>query len=71
MTQRAGAATNAVTRPPRADVLLMAIGVLAVSTSGPLMAGIVAAERAQHHRGNNQDPSCLQTRPVPMSAYCP
>ena len=42
MTQRAGAATNAVTRPPRADVLLMAIGVLAVSTSGPLMAAIVA-----------------------------
>ena len=34
--------SNPLTMPPRADVLLMAIGVLAVSTSGPLMAAIVA-----------------------------
>jgi drug/metabolite transporter (DMT)-like permease len=31
-----------VGRPPRADLLLMGIGVLAVSTSGPLMAAVAA-----------------------------
>jgi drug/metabolite transporter (DMT)-like permease len=31
-----------VGRPPRADLLLMGVGVLAVSTSGPLMAAVVA-----------------------------
>jgi drug/metabolite transporter (DMT)-like permease len=31
-----------VARPPRADVALMAVGLVAVSTSGPLMAAIVA-----------------------------
>jgi len=33
---------STVGRPPRADLVLMGIGVLAVSTSGPLMAAIVA-----------------------------
>jgi drug/metabolite transporter (DMT)-like permease len=33
---------STVGRPPRADLLLMGIGVLAVSTSGPLMAAIAA-----------------------------
>jgi drug/metabolite transporter (DMT)-like permease len=31
-----------VDRPPRADVLLMTVGVVAVSTSGPLMAAVAA-----------------------------
>lgn len=35
-----------VDRPPRADVLLMSVGLLAVSTSGPLMAAIVAPSLA-------------------------
>ncbi len=33
---------STVGRPPRADLVLMGIGVLAVSTSGPLLAAIVA-----------------------------
>jgi drug/metabolite transporter (DMT)-like permease len=33
---------STVGRPPRADLLLMGIGVLAVSTSGPLMAAVAA-----------------------------
>jgi drug/metabolite transporter (DMT)-like permease len=36
------AAPRTVGRPPRADAALMAIGILAVSTSGPLQAAIVA-----------------------------
>ena len=46
--QQSGGATgqpalrHAVSRPPRADLLLMPIGILAVSTSGPIMAAAVA-----------------------------
>ncbi len=36
------AAPHVLGRPPRADVALMAVGIAAVSTSGPLMAAIVA-----------------------------
>ena len=41
MTEPA-ARPRTVGRPPRADLLLMGVGVLAVSTSGPLMAAVVA-----------------------------
>lgn len=37
-----GAHPGVVDRPPRADVLLMTVGVVAVSTSGPLMAAVAA-----------------------------
>ncbi|MGH8939325.1 MAG: DMT family transporter, partial [Actinomycetes bacterium] len=51
MQRRAGSASSRpgaaarpglVSRPPRADLLLMPVGVLAVSTSGPLMAATAA-----------------------------
>ena len=41
MTEPA-ARPSTVGRPPRTDALLMAVGIVAVSTSGPLMAAIVA-----------------------------
>ncbi|HEX7186862.1 MAG TPA: DMT family transporter [Actinomycetes bacterium] len=42
MTQPSAPAPRAVIRPPRADLALMGVGLAAVSTSGPLMAAIVA-----------------------------
>ena len=42
VTQPSAPAPRAVTRPPRADLALMGVGLAAVSTSGPLMAAIVA-----------------------------
>jgi len=41
-TQGRPARPGVVDRPPRADVLLMTVGLAAVSTSGPLMAAIAA-----------------------------
>ncbi len=42
----APAGRSAVARPPRADLLLMPIGILAVSTSGPLIAAAAAPSLA-------------------------
>jgi drug/metabolite transporter (DMT)-like permease len=42
VTQPAAARPSTVARPPRADAVLMAVGILAVSTSGPLMAATAA-----------------------------
>ncbi len=42
VTQPAAAHPRTVGRPPRSDAMLMAVGIVAVSTSGPLMAAIVA-----------------------------
>ena len=42
VSQPAPALPRTVGRPPRADAVLMAVGIVAVSTSGPLMAAIVA-----------------------------
>jgi len=42
VSQPAPATPRTVGRPPRADAMLMAVGIVAVSTSGPLMAAIVA-----------------------------
>ena len=42
VTQPTAPAPRAVVRPPRSDLALMGVGLAAVSTSGPLMAAIVA-----------------------------
>lgn len=42
VSEGVGARPGVVDRPPRADALLMTVGVVAVSTSGPLMAAIAA-----------------------------
>ena len=42
VTKSAAALPRTVGRPPRADAMLMAVGIVAVSTSGPLMAAMLA-----------------------------
>ena len=41
-TTPSAGASSAITRPPRVDLVLMPIGILAVSTSGPLIAAAAA-----------------------------
>ena len=42
VTRQPAPPPGVVARPPRADLALMAVGLAAVSTSGPLMAAAVA-----------------------------